>query len=45
MKIAESKALGDAFTSAENTAYTALNAPMRRMPCWRGVHGSGVARE
>ena len=38
------KALSDAFTSAENTAYTALKAQMRRMPSRRGVQGARVAR-
>lgn len=27
----------DEFTSEENTAYTWLGVPERRLPCWRGM--------
>jgi hypothetical protein len=28
------------FTSEENTAYTGLNVPVRRVPCWRRIRGA-----
>ncbi|AIP33185.1 hypothetical protein DR64_1121 [Paraburkholderia xenovorans LB400] len=30
----------DEFTSEENTTYTWLNMPVRRVPCWRRIRGA-----
>jgi len=32
------------FTSEENTAYTDLNALVRRVPCWQRIRGASCER-